>query len=187
MKKVLLIATLASLPLTTALAADYDIDPSHTYANFAVSHLGFSTMRGRINSSSGSLQYDAAAKQASVRIELDAASIDTGHEKRDAHLKSPDFLNVVENPTISFESTAVTWNGDKPATATGNLTMLGVSKPVTLTFTSVNCGPHPFSKKEMCGFDATASIKRTDFGVNYGVPAIGEVLELWIEAEAYKK
>ena len=109
-----------------------------------------------------------------------------GHDKRDAHLQSPDFLNAVENPTITFKSTSATWNGDKPATVTGDLTVLGVSKPVTLTITSMNCGPNPFSKKETCGFDATGSINRTDFGVTYGAPAIGEVLDLQIEFEAVK-
>ena len=83
-------------------------------------------------------------------------------------------------------STGVTWNGEKLATVSGDLTMLGVSKPVTLQVTSMNCAEHPFNKKWTCGFDATGSIKRTDFGVNYGVPAVGEVLDLQIEVEAVR-
>jgi len=184
MKKYLIAALLSALPVNAVLANNYTIDPTHTYVSFAINHLGFSTMRGKFNQQSGSLQFDPNAKTASVMIEIDAASIDTGHEKRDAHLRSPDFLNAVENPTITFESTGVTWNGAKLATVSGNLTMLGVSKPVTLEVTSMNCGEHPFSKKWVCGFDANGSIRRTDFGVNYGVPAIGEVLELQIEVEA---
>jgi len=186
MRKYLITAALALLPVHSVLAENYTIDPDHTYVSFAVSHLGFSTMRGKFNRQSGSLQYDAAAKQASVTIEIDAASIDTGHEKRDAHLSSPDFLNAVENPTITFQSTGVTWNGDQLATVTGDLTLLGVSKPVTLQVIAMNCGAHPFSKKPVCGFDATASIRRSDFGVNYGIPNIGDVLELNIEVEASK-
>jgi polyisoprenoid-binding protein YceI len=186
MKKLIIIAALATLPLTAVTAADYTIDPAHTYVSFAINHLGFSTMRGKFDKQSGSLQFDPASKKASVMIEIDAASIDTGHAKRDAHLQSPDFLNAVENPTITFKSTSATWSGDKPATVTGDLTILGVSKPVTLTITSMHCGPNPFSKKETCGFDATGSIKRTDFGVNYGAPAIGEALDLQIEFEAVK-
>jgi len=186
MKKLMIVAALATLPMKAVIAADYTVDPGHTYVSFAINHLGFSTMRGKFNEQSGSLQFDPAAKKAAVMIEIDAASIDTGHAKRDAHLQSPDFLNAVENPTITFKSTSVTWNGDKPATVTGDLTLLGVSKPVTLTITSMNCGPNPFSKKETCGFDATGSIKRTDFGVTYGAPAIGEVLDLQIEFEAVK-
>jgi polyisoprenoid-binding protein YceI len=186
MQKYFIVAALALLPIKSIMAADYTIDPAHTFVSFAINHLGFSTMRGKFDRQSGSLQFDPAAKQASVTIEIDASSIDTGHGKRDAHLQSPDFLNAVENPTITFKSTGATWNGDKPATLTGDLTILGVSKPVTLTITSMNCGPNPFSKKETCGFDATASITRTDYGVNYGAPAIGVVLDLQIEVEAIK-
>lgn len=186
MKKLIIIAALATLPLKAVMAADYNIDPGHTYVSFAVNHLGFSTMRGKFDRQSGSMQFDPGAKKASVIIEIDATSIDTGHDKRDAHLQSPDFLNAVENPTITFKSTAVTWNGSVLASVSGDLTILGVSKPVTLTVTSMKCGPHPFSKKETCGFDASGSVKRSDYGVNYGLPAIGEILDLQIEVEASK-
>ena len=186
MKKLIIIAALACLPLKAVMAADYNIDPGHTYVSFAVNHLGFSTMRGKFDRQSGSMQFDPGAKKASVIIEIDATSIDTGHDKRDAHLQSPDFLNAVENPTITFKSTAVTWNGSVLASVSGDLTILGVSKPVTLTVTSMKCGPHPFSKKETCGFDASGSVKRSDYGVNYGMPAIGEILDLQIEVEASK-
>jgi len=184
MKKLLLLATLVTLPINSLLAASYTIDPGHTYVSFAISHLGFSTLRGKFNKQSGSLDFDPATKKAKVKIEIEASSIDTGHAKRDAHLQSPDFLNAVENPTISFESTETKWNGDKLASVTGNLTILGVSKPVTLTITSMNCGTHPFAKKDACGFDASGSIKRSDFGVSYGLPGIGDVLELNVELEA---
>ena len=186
MKKALLISALTVLPASFALAENYTIDPGHTYVSFAVNHLGFSTMRGKFDKQSGSMSYDPAAKKASVMIEIEAGSIDTGHTKRDEHLSSPDFLNVVENPTITFKSTKAGWSGNKLTTVTGDLTVLGVSKPVTLNVTSINCGQHPFNKKDMCGFDAEASIKRSDFGVNYGLPAIGEVLDLNIELEAVK-
>jgi polyisoprenoid-binding protein YceI len=183
MKKVLLLTALATLPASVALANSYTVDPAHTYVSFAVNHLGFSTMRGKFGKQSGSLEYDPAAKIAVVTIEIDAASIDTGHTKRDQHLSSPDFLNAAEYPTINFKSTKASWSGDKLVSVTGDLTILGVSKPVTLKINSINCGEHPFSKKQVCGFDAEASIKRSDFGVNYGIPAIGEVLDLQIELE----
>ena len=186
MKKALLITALTVLPVNAALANNYTLDPAHTYVSFAINHLGFSTMRGKFNKQSGTMSYDHAAKKASVTIEIDASSIDTGHVKRDEHLSSPDFLNAVENPTITFKSTKAGWNGNKLETVTGNLTILGVSKPVTLKINSIKCGQHPFNKKDVCGFDAEASIKRTDFGVNYGAPAIGEMLELNIEVEAVK-
>ena len=186
MKKVLLLATLVALPATAVMANSYTIDPAHTYVSFSVNHLGFSTMRGKFDKQSGSLEYDPAAKTASVTIEIDAGSIDTGHTKRDQHLSSPDFLNAVENPTITFKSTESGWNSGKLVSVTGNLTILGVSNPVTLKINSINCGENPFSKKHTCGFDAVTSIKRSDYGVNYGLPAIGEVLDLQIELEAVK-
>jgi polyisoprenoid-binding protein YceI len=186
MKKIVLLSALAILPVNAVVAADYTVDPAHTYVSFSVSHLGFSTMRGQFDRQTGSLQFDPAAKKANVMIEIEANSIDTGYDKRDDHLRSPDFLNAVEYPTITFKSTSTTWNGDKPATVTGDLTLLGVSKPVTLTITSMNCGPNPFNQKATCGFDATGSIMRGDYGVTYGSPGIGETLDLQIEFEAVK-
>lgn len=186
MKKLILTASLVLLPINTLLAASYTVDPSHTYVSFAINHLGFSTMRGKFDRQSGSLDYDPGSKKASVTIEIDAASIDTGHDKRDQHLSSPDFLNAVEHPTITFRSTKTGWSGGNLASVTGDLTILGASKPVTLKVHSINCGQHPFNKKQVCGFDASGSIKRSDFGVNYGLPAIGEVLDLQIELEAVK-
>ena len=186
MKKLLLMTGMALLPLNSVLAANYTIDPGHTYVSFAISHLGLSTMRGKFNQQTGTMHYDPAGKKASVTIEIDAASIDTGHDKRDEHLRSPDFLNAVENPTITFKSTGTDWNGDKLASVTGDLTILGVSKSVTLKVNAIKCGEHPFNKKPVCGFDAEGSIKRTDYGVNYGAPALGEVLDLQIAVEAFK-
>ena len=147
MKKALLISALAVLPVSATLADNYTVDPEHTYVSFAINHLGFSTMRGKFNKQSGTMSYDFAAKKASVTIEIDASSIDTGHEKRDAHLSSPDFLNVVENPTITFKSTKSSWNGIKLETVTGDLTILGVSKPVTLKVTSIKLRTAPIQQK----------------------------------------
>jgi len=186
MKNALLVMVAALLPLGAAQANNFTIDPEHTYPTFRINHLGFSTMHGRFNKSSGTMELDAAAKKASVSITIDATSIDTGHQKRDDHLRSPDFLNVAENPEITFKSTAVSWNGTKPATVTGNLTIMGVTKPVTLAVTRMNCGEHPFSKKHTCGFDAETKIKRSDFGVKYGIPAIGDDMDLIFQVEAVK-
>ena len=187
MRHILTFAVAAALPFSAIQAADnYEIDPAHTYANFAISHLGMSTMHGRIDSKGGTFTLDMETKTGSVKVDLDPTTIDTGHQKRDDHLRSPDFLNVVEFPDMSYESTNVTLT-DGGGTIEGNLTLMGQSKPVTLTVTAWNCGEHPFNQKAMCGFDATATIKRTDWGVNYGVPAIGEEMQLWLEIEGYKQ
>jgi polyisoprenoid-binding protein YceI len=167
-----------------ATAAQYTIDPAHTYPNFSITHLGFSTIHGRFNTTAGTLDYDPENKAGSVEIIIDASSIDTGHEKRDEHLRSPDFLNVVEFPEITFKSTAVEFNGDNIAKVSGDLTILGVSKPVDLEVTHANCATHPMNNKPTCGFDATATIKRSDFGVNYGIPNLGDEMTLVFGVEA---
>ena len=185
MRKLILAAVIA-LPTNVVLADSYTIDPEHTYPNFAVSHLGFSTMHGRFNKSSGKLEMDVAKKTGSIEIFIDAASIDTGHAKRVQHLKSPDFFNAGEFPDIKFKSTKVTFTGDKVTSVDGDLTILKTTKPVTLTVTSMYCGVHPMNKKNLCGFDATAKIKRSDFGINYALPAIGDDVALNLEVEAVK-
>ena len=187
MRYVLPVIAFAVLPFSSALAADtYDIDPAHTFVTFAVSHLGMSTIYGRIDSTGGTFTLDMDAKTGSIKVDLNPASIDTGHQKRDDHLRSPDFLNVVEFPAMSFKSSSVSLS-DGAGTVEGNLTLLGQSKPATLTVTAWNCGEHPFNKKPMCGFDAQTTIKRPDWGVNYGIPAIGEELTLFIGLEGYKQ
>jgi len=187
MQRTLLLFILTAFSASPLMAASYTIDPQHTFVSFAINHLGFSTVRGKFDRQSGTMEFDPATKTASVSITIDASSIDTGYDKRDQHLNSPDFLNVVENPTIEFQSTAVTWNGDRLSTVTGDLTILGVSKPVTLKIMAMKCGEHPFNHKQSCGFDAEGMIKRSDFGVNYGIPMIGETMNLQVEVEAIIK
>ncbi len=177
---------LALCALPAMAAADtYTIDPSHTYPNFKIDHLGFSTLHGRFNKTSGRMSMDRAKGTGSVEIVIDAASIDTGHGKRDDHLRSPDFFNVMEFPQITFTSDTVKYVGEG-ATVTGDLTIMGVTRSVTLEVPRINCGTHPFNKKEVCGFNATTRIKRSDFGMNYGLPGIGDEVSLDIEVEAFK-
>lgn len=184
MRKVLLSALLLVLPFT-AFGASYTIDPGHTYPYFKISHLGFSTMMGRFNTTEGKMTFDEKKGSGSVEITIDANSIDTAHEKRDKHLRSPDFLNTAEFPKITFKSTKASIKGGK-GSVEGNITIMGVTKPITLNVTAMNCGVHPFNKKDVCGFDATAKLKRSDFGIKYGLPAIGDDMELMLEVEAVK-
>ena len=186
MRKLILGSMLVLLPLSMAQAdGNYQLDPTHTYPNFTINHLGFSTLHGRFGKTTGSLSMDKAKGTGSVDIVIDAASIDTGFKKRDDHLRSPDFFNVVEFPQITFKSTKVTFKGNG-ATLVGDLTIKGVSKSVTLDVSSINCGVHPFSKKDVCGFDATTQLKRSDFGIKYALPAVGDDVMLSIEMEAVK-
>ncbi len=169
-----------------AAPENYTLDPAHTYLHFGVSHLGFSTMHGRFDQSSGHFSIDSAAKTASVKVIIEAASINTGLEKRDDHLRSPDFMNAVEFPVVTYHSTAVTFKGVNPSVIEGNLTLLGVTKPVTLTITAFKCGANPMNKRAMCGMDAVGSMKRSDFGMTYALPGVGDELKLTIGAEGYK-
>jgi len=179
-----LISAAFALPATAA--DSYTVDPAHTYPNFEINHLGFSTMHGRFGATNGKVVLDAMAKRGSIDITIDATSIDTGHAKRDTHLKSDEFFNVGKFATLTYKATKLNFNGDKLTGADGDLTLLGVTKPVSLTVTSFNCGPHPMNKKPMCGANATAMIKRSDFGLSAYLPAIGDEVKISIEVEAVK-
>ena len=170
MRKIIILVAIAILPITTVAAESYTIDPLHTFPNFTISHLGFSTMHGRFGKTSGKLTIDEAKHNGSVEVVIDAASVDTGFIKRDDHLRSPDFLNANEFPEITYKSTKVTINPDSSAVVEGNLTISGVAKPVSLNVKRMHCGINPMDpKKEQyrCGFDAETTIKRSDFGVKF--------------------
>jgi polyisoprenoid-binding protein YceI len=178
-----------------ALAApeSYTADPFHTFPHFEVGHLGMSVMRGQFNKTTGKFTIDGAAKTGSLEITVQTASITTGDidkagrpRTRDEHLRTPDFFNVAEFPTMTYKSTSVKFSGDNPSTIEGNLTLLGVTKPVSLHVENWKCGANPMSKKDMCGGNASGSLKRTDFGMKFGVPALGDDIKLWIEVEGYK-
>ncbi len=179
-----LIAAVLALP--AAAADSYTVDPAHTYPNFEINHLGFSTMHGRFGATTGKITLDQAAKTGSIDITIDATSIDTGHAKRDTHLKSDEFFNVGKFPTLTFKADKLRFSGEKLTAAEGTLTMLGVTKPVNLIVTSFHCGPHPMNKKQMCGANATASVKRSDFGMSAYVPAVGDEVKIAIAVEALK-
>ncbi len=180
------LAVSIALPLSALAADSYTIDPNHTFPHFSINHLGFSTMQGRFDKTSGNVTLDRAAKNGSVEIAIETASISTGYVKRDEHLKSPDFFNAAEFPNITYKSTSVHFKGDTPSSVDGNLTISGVTKPVTLTIDAFNCGANPMNKKDECGAAASAQIKRSNFGVKYGLPAIGDDVRLVFEIEALK-
>lgn len=189
-RKMLAVVLTASLPMAAHAAAEsYTIDPAHTFPNFTINHLGFSTMHGRFEDTSGKVTLDRTAKKGKVDISIKTASISTGFAKRDDHLKSPDFFNAAEYPTITYKSDKVMFKGDVPSSVEGNLSMNGVTKPVTLTITAFNCGPNPMdpTKKQVkCGADASTQIKRSDFGVKFALPAVGDDVKLEFEIEAIK-
>jgi len=187
MKTKLLIATLAATLAAPVLAADtYSIDPGHTHPSFEISHFGWSTQRGRFDKVSGKLTLDRAAKTGGVEVTIDVASISTGVAKLDEHLKSEDFFNVAKFPTMTFKSKKLNFTGDKPSSVDGEITLLGVTKPLTLTISAFQCAPNKFVNKDACGADATGTIKRTDFGMTKYAPNLGDDVKLVINVEALK-
>lgn len=184
-----------ALPLAAVAAPEsYTIDPFHTYVHFEVDHIGgLSRMRGRFDKTTGKFTLDQAAKTGSLDVTVQTASITTGDNdrgsrprSRDEHLRTPDFFNVAEFPTMTFKSTRVVFRGDNPGTIEGSVTLLGVTKPVTLNVERWRCMLHPVRKKDLCGGNASGVMKRSDFGMKFGIPSVGDELVLWIEVEGYK-
>ena len=164
--------------------AFFSIDPAHTFPTFEVVHQGFSTQRGRFNQTTGTVVMDQQKKRGSVDITIDANSIDTGVRPLDDVLRGAGFLNVAQYPTLSFHSTELKFDGDQLATVDGVLTMLGVSRPVTLTVTHYKCGVDPITSHYVCGVDAETSFKRSDYGMSKLVPFVSDEVKLRIQVEA---
>jgi polyisoprenoid-binding protein YceI len=184
--KTLFAALALTVPFAAAAADSYTVDPTHTYPSFEINHLGFSITRGSFDKSEGKITLDTAAKSGSIMITVDTASINTGLGKRDEHLRGEDFFNVTKFPTMTFKSSKLRFSGDKVVGADGELTLVGVTKPVSLTVDWFNCGTHPINKKAVCGANATTTIKRSDFGITYAVPAVGDEVKIAIQVEAFK-
>jgi len=182
------VALIAASAAATALAAPdtYTIDPGHTYPSFEADHMGISVLRGKFNKTSGTVVIDRAAKSGSIDIEIDTDSLDFGHDKLNTHAKNADMFDVAKFPKATYKSKSITFKGDVPVSVTGDLTLHGVTKPVTLTINKFKCIDHPMLKKEVCGADASAEFKRSDFGINYGLPRFAPEVKLAIQVEAVK-
>ena len=178
-----LVTLLAAAPALAAVET-YTIDPRHTFPSFEVNHLGFSLQRGRFNKTSGKVTVDREARQGSIEVTIDANSVNTGVDKLEEHVRGEDFLNTAKHPTITFKSTSMAFEGDKVKSASGDLTMAGVTRPVTLTAEMFNCAAHPMNKQPMCGGEFVARIKRSDWGIKYAIPALADEMLLRISVEA---
>lgn len=171
----------------TAIAAPvrYDLDPNHTRIDFSWTHFGFSHPMGRFDKFDGDFRFDPAdPTKSSVTVTIPVSSIDTGVAKLDAHLQSADFFDVAKYPSATFKSTRVERVGEHGLKVTGDLTLHGVTKPVVLDVRINKIGPHPMAGRAAAGFDATATIKRSDFGISAYVPNVSDEITLSISAEA---
>jgi polyisoprenoid-binding protein YceI len=166
----------------------YVIDPAHSQPQFDTAHLGYSVQHGNFGKATGKITLDRAAKKGTVDVTIDVTSIHTIDPRLDTIVKSERFFNVEKFPSISYKSSAVTFDGEKIVAVNGELTMLGVTKPVNLKVLSFNCGENPFNKKAMCGAVAIGTLKRSDFGMTTGVSAMApsDEVTLTIPVEAYK-
>ncbi|MGZ8303266.1 MAG: YceI family protein [Telluria sp.] len=186
--KHLVVALATAGVATVAFAADtYTIDPSHTYPSFEADHMGISVLRGKFNSTKGTIVLDRKARTGSMEIIIDTSSIDFGHDKLNAHAKNADMFDVEMFPEAKYVGKEIRFKGDVPASVEGELTLHGVTKPVTLTINKFKCIMHPMLKREVCGADASAEFKRTDFGLDYAIArGFAPEVKLSISVEAVK-
>jgi polyisoprenoid-binding protein YceI len=186
--KTFLIASIALAAAGVAHAQSYNADPTHTFVTFEVKHFGTSTLRGRFDKKDGSVSVDRAAKTGKAEFTIDMASVSTGVPALDTHLKSKDFFNAAENPTAKFVGDKFTFDGSKVTAVAGSLTMAGKTMPVTLTASNFNCYENSMLKREVCGGDFETTIKRSDFGVSYGLNyGIPDNVRLLVQVEAVKQ
>jgi polyisoprenoid-binding protein YceI len=179
--------TETALPTTQ----DWSIDPAHTQVAFSVKHLMITNVKGRFSSVSGTVGFDPATSQPEIDISIDANSITTGDAKRDAHLRSADFLHADQHPTLQFRATRLDGNLDTKFTLDGDLTIRGITRPVTLYVIAEGRANDPWGNAK-AGYTATTRISRKDFGLEWnmaleaGGVLVGDDVKITIEAQLVK-
>ncbi|MEP6943969.1 MAG: YceI family protein [Betaproteobacteria bacterium] len=178
-----------ALPLSAVAAEEtYALDPVHSQPTFELQHMGFSVQRGTFGKINGKVTIDRAERKGSVDVSIDTTSVRSYSDRLDTHLKGEDFFNCAKYPTMSFKSSNLVFEGDKVVAVDGELTLLGVAKPVSFKVSNFICGEQPFNKRPMCGAEAIATIKRSDWGMKYGVPrAAGDDVKIILPIEAYRE
>lgn len=183
----IVLATAASLFSAGVLAAPvtYILDPDHTHPSFEADHFGgLSVWRGKFNTTSGKVVFDKDAKAGTIDVTVDVASIDFGMPKLNEHSRSNEIFDVAKFPTATFTGKFTRFNGSAPAEAQGTFTLHGVSKPLTLSINQFKCMTHPVKKVEVCGADASATLDRSDYGVNFGQAyGFNQTVKLQIQVE----
>ena len=174
----------AAAPLS-AVAEPYVLDKSHAHVTFEVGHLGFSTVHGQFRKFDASVDFDPGNVEATkVDFVIEAASVDTFWDARDQHIRGGDFLDAANHPEIKFVTTAVIPTGADTADVTGDLTIRGVTKPLTLQAKLNKMGPSPFNPNiTIAGFTVTGAIDRTEFGINYAAPAVSAIIPIRLDLE----
>lgn len=185
-RRLLLAAALTVCAFSSAQAETktYKFDPLHTQILFFVEHMGFSHSNGKFLKFDGDFTFDEAKPaEGKTQITIQTDSLNMDDAKWEEHVKAKDMFNVAQFPTMAFKSTKVEMTGEKTAKLTGDLTMLGQTKPVTLDVIWNKCGEHMMSKAPTCGFDATGTLKRSEWGMAYGIPMVSDEVKLMITVE----
>lgn len=167
-----------------AVPVTYVVDNAHTFPRFSYSHLGLSTQLSKFDKTTGTVVYDVTARTASVDITIDMKSVNTGFTTFNEHIQGEDFLDTAKYPTATFKSTRVDFAGDKPTAIHGNLTIKGVTRPVTLKVGNFTSMKHPMLGKDAIGADASTVIKRTEFNAGKYAPNVGDDVTITIALEA---
>ena len=188
MKKLVLVVALGAFSAAAFAAPEtFNVEPTHTYPRFEYSHFGYSNQQQRFDKTSGKIVIDRAAKTGSVDVSIDTTSVNTGYALFNQHIQAEDYFDTAKYPAITFKSTKVKFEGDKPVAVEGNLTIKGVTKPVTLTVTSFHSMPHPMLKKDAIGANAMTKVKRSEFNMGKNVPYVSDEVSLTIAVEAIKE
>jgi polyisoprenoid-binding protein YceI len=178
---------LALAGTTVAQADSFKIDPVHSAILFKIEHFGVGNIYGRFDTFSGTFVFDPTdPSKDAVNVEIKTDSVDTNAADRDKHIKSPDFFNAAQYSTATFKSTSVKKVDDKHYEVAGDLTLRGVTKPVTLTVQQIGAGPGPKGESRV-GWEATVTLKRSDFEVKTFLPAVGDEVGLTIAVEGIKQ
>ena len=167
-----------------AAPVTYAVDDTHTFPRFSYNHFGMSTQLSRFDKTSGTVVFDAAAKTGSVDIVIDMKSVNTGFTDFNGHIQGEEFLDTAKFPTATFKSSKVVFEGDKPKAIEGNLTIKGITRPVTLNVTSFTAMNHPMAKKPAIGANAFTTIKRSDFKADKFAPYVADEVRIDIALEA---
>ena len=180
-------AALLATSVAHAAPVSYTIDSSHTFPRFSYSHFGLSTQISKFDKTTGTVVLDKAAKTGSVDVEIDMKSVNTGFPVFNGHIQAEGFLDTATFPTASFKSTKVVFEGDKPVSIDGNLTIKGVTKPVTLVVSNFTNMAHPMLKVDAIGANASTTIKRSEFNAGRFAPNVGDEVTITISIEALNR
>lgn len=181
---VLAVALAVDAAAAHAVPSTYIIDGSHTYPHFSYSHLGYSTQTHKFDRTRGTVVMDFDALTGSVDVTIDATSVNTGFAVFDRLIQGKDYFDTARHPTIRFSASRMTFEGYKPVRVSGELTIKGVTRPLTLEITHFRCMPHPLLAAPACGGNATTQLRRSDFGMGKGAPFVGDEVTLTLAVEA---